>query len=183
MTIDRAVMDSSGDKLFVAWVEDSYFPATYLVAGDNMADAHDWFLCCESVEKDIKIDAEYAKDYVEGGGKEGVWETAMKNALAVATEEGRADNNTYVTWLAFEMCMKDGKASSYAEYNDNGVLVDTEAVHMVTLKQWLHRQMSQTMVDLLIPVVEAAAAVATPHTMHAIQSFVNALIVTRGGES
>jgi hypothetical protein len=57
MKVTRRVADSYGDCAYVMWVEDSYFPTPYFVRGDNISDAHDWFLCDPRVERSLALDA------------------------------------------------------------------------------------------------------------------------------
>lgn len=114
-TTDRTVEDSSGSQAWVFWIEDSYFPATYLVRGDSFEDAYNSFLCDPRVEEQIGVaDDNYIGDYING------WHGPAPATMA-DLEAAWKDDATWIT------------------VNDNGVPLDTESAQGVSAETWGRR--------------------------------------------
>lgn len=109
--LDRFCKDSTGERGYVFWIEDSYFPEMVFVRGENFSDAYDWFQCDPKVEYQLTVREEDCADYVVGwdGGK--------------------------ISWEVFGKFYENCKVSG-CDYNDNGVLIDTESIHGVNIVQY-----------------------------------------------
>ena len=55
-TITRVIHENGGSQPFLAFREEGFYPAFYLVFGDSFQDAYDNFICDEKLEETWKMD-------------------------------------------------------------------------------------------------------------------------------
>jgi hypothetical protein len=110
--IHKMVKDSWGEEGYVFWVENSHFPTFYFVRGESWDDAYDWFLCDPIIEDQIKLEEQWLADYIEGWDK----------------------SNGVPGWEEFAKAMEEGRLAPGVTVNDNGVAIQTEAVHGMSLE-------------------------------------------------